>query len=1573
MSKKKNDTPRSGTPKKKAAPKKRAAKKKATTKNAAKKRAAKKKAAKKKAAKAADSEDLSYLWATPSPDIDFRRIRAWNDSRRDAFEELCCQLFALQRPHALAEFRRKEGAGGDAGVECYWILPGGNEHCLQAKYFVEKLGDSQWSQLDSSVRTALNRHPRVVRYVVCLPINLADRRVKDETSQQDAWNKRVEKWNKWASDMGLAVDFVLWGAFELGQQLTQDDPVYSGRVLYWFNAQHLHSIWFEGRYDVARKNLGERYSPEINVDLPIARILSALAKAPSFTGAVLEDWRNWQDAFDSAASSLARLKQPALATPSLNLQREASHFQGVFNPAQLAPSAQLQLASLVGRGRDLEQAVSEMQRELWSLAHGSTRDADVDSAQHYVRELREALEAVMGHFASTAGRAAELGAVLLTGEAGIGKSHLLCDVAQHHIINKWPVLLLLGEHYTGGNPWDCYLSELGVARYIDRLQFLAALDSIAQALGVRALVLLDAINEGSQRNDWRARLPGFFEEFRPFASVAVAVSCRTAYARRLVEPVTDQTAVRVRHLGFRGHEEKAAAIFLERYGIARPSAPVTTPEFSNPLFLKTCCEALRSRGESSFPKGMQGTTALFEFYVESLDQRLALLLDLSPNARLASRALPALADHMATARRETVDRQDAETITTALYSAQGYSNSLLFHLISEGALAEDVDYSGHVSGGPDEPAEHVGTDVVRFTYQRFSDHLVAASFLETHVADGDPKTAFATTGELGFLLEETWRFPGVLAALSIQLPERYGVELPDLVTDEAASEKALDHTLADAFLGSLLWRDPAQATERTLHWLNQSAARSHNYEAFEVLLQVATEPRHKLGADLLHRNLIDLPLPKRDAWWSVYLAKNYYEDDTEASIAYRVVKWAQTTDHTATDADRARLTAITLCWFFTCSRREVRDHALKGVVAVLVAHPALIEQLLALFDEVDDLYLRERVYGAAYGAALLVEDEDTLRTLARLAFKQVFDQSEPTPHVLLRDYARGIVERAQHCGVLPEDVLLERCRPPYKSPWPLEDPGEMEIEALSGSRIHSSVLHGDFGIYTMADVHEFSATPLGEDLLSSDDLLERLATEIEASGTPDQASAAALWRAARVRAEKIRQGEPDPAPSATDAFVAERTALSRLAKSLSGNLADRFRWLSSSRDDPAEFSRKQAMRWVCRAAHDLGWESELFDDFERNHCRFGRGGQTATERIGKKYQWIAYHMLLARLADNLTLMNKWEKVSIPYQGPWQPDARDIDPSLLLRRTGHTPWAEYADTRWWRPFTVGYGDADEKAREKWLWDREAATPDDLRSLISLEDQDSREWLGLNTFHQWRESEKKVKPLPHRVVWLRLSSALVKAADQGALQTRVQGEDLRDDRADADWAGSLKFFLAEYPWHPSCASIAGEAGWRDGGEWRGDLPTRSYVPTLRYSRESNSLDYSLDTHINFGLPAPLLVNDLGLRLENGRTGRFVDERSQVVWQDPSVVDAGPSTSLVLKDRFGSFLQRNELAVAWFIALEKSLYGPGAGLGGGHFYGQQIINGIYVWDGSAPISGSEWTTRDEPHSDQAPVLSP
>ena len=147
------------------------------------------------------------------------------------------------------------------------------------------------------------------------------------------------------------------------------------------------------------------------------------------------------------------------------------------------------------------------------------------------------------------------------------------------------------------------------------------------------------------------------------------------------------------------------------------------------------------------------------------------------------------------------------------------------------------------------------------------------------------------------------------------------------------------------------------------------------------------------------------------------------------------------------------------------------------------------------------------------------------------------------------------------------------------------------------------------------------------------------------------------------------------------------------------------------------WSAAEASRWVFGRVLDLGWTPERFGNYDeavRDDSRYQEGPRT--ERIGKKYQWIALHELLARLADHCR-HRPWTTADFePYEGPWQLHLRDIDPSLTSEPLP-VPFFESPRT-WWQPLDVRIGPlGDRTERHEWaVSDTDVRTVDDVRRLL-----------------------------------------------------------------------------------------------------------------------------------------------------------------------------------------------------------------------------------------------------------------
>ena len=95
---------------------------------------------------------------------------------------------------------------------------------------------------------------------------------------------------------------------------------------------------------------------------------------------------------------------------------------------------------------------------------------------------------------------ANLPALLIVGEAGTGKTHLLCDIAERWQEGGLPAIMLLGQQFADVEPWSEVVKLLRFSGDSD--EFLGALNAAGELSGARALLLIDAINEGAGRVLW---------------------------------------------------------------------------------------------------------------------------------------------------------------------------------------------------------------------------------------------------------------------------------------------------------------------------------------------------------------------------------------------------------------------------------------------------------------------------------------------------------------------------------------------------------------------------------------------------------------------------------------------------------------------------------------------------------------------------------------------------------------------------------------------------------------------------------------------------------------------------------------------------------------------------------------------------------------------------------------------------------------------------------------------------------------------------------------------------------------
>ena len=1489
-------------------------------------------------------------------DISFENIRPFDGSRHAGFEEMCCQLASLESASSGQDFHRK-GRGGDAGVECYVRRGDGTEVGWQAKYHFE-WSDSLKTQLDRSIRTALEKHPQLVEYVVCFPFDLSDARTGNGKTAREKWNAWCTKWKEFATEQKRNLTIRLWGKSELTTLLAREDPAYSGSALYWFGRETLTAAWFNEQFGKARDSLGSRYTPETTVELPIRQEFLAFARHPELQKQIAGWFFRIAKKGSNAVDAIRRTSAQAARVHSDPLDEAIRALMSLLDGDPIGPDRPFPIAELSAAASNSLSLAREALQWTYDLPPSKVRKMGIKSerwAQHTLHELIQVLHEIRGALGSNYWILTNRKAVLLRGPAGIGKSHLLADIVEHHLHKGGPALLLLGGAFIDNELWPQIRDQLDLPPAAQLKHFLGSLDAAAQAVGMRAVVCIDALNERNGIDVWPQRLAAFLKAFGTFPRVGVILSCRATYVPYVIPDDLDEDQLfRIEHRGFAVNGGEAARVYLDKRGIVRPGAPNLVPEFENPLLLKTCCDSLQKQGRTEFPKGLRGVTSIFKFYNEAVARSLNRRMKLDPHQEIVPKAITDFAQLLVDAGKGYAPKHETITLFESVLSSGGSrEKSLLAQLESEGLLTVE----------PVRQDDGSLAEMVRFTFERFSDHAIASRLLDDHLNIHDVASSFQDDTPLHECVfgPENYERAGIIEAMAIQLPERTGVEILDVGSE-------VSYPVRNAFLHSLLWRKQSHFTGHTFKLCRGLV---NTAELSDLLISISTEPSNKFNALFVHKRLMKMTMPERDEVWSVYLAERGFEGPVETLIC-----WALQSDLTHIDKNRAYLAATMLTWFFTASHREVRDKATKALARILSQRLLLATRLLGDFVRVNDPYVLERLLAACYGAALQGTEEAGLGELAQEVFDAVFADEKPPANALLRDHAQGLVEYAAWRGVLTSSIDLTLVRPPYQSPWPIEPVQDELIDSYTDDRgngacrdaiVGSTVSDmGDFATYVVDQkVNRWSPARIGTmPLPSALDVCWTWTQEFLTSATAIQREALDEYVSA---AKGIRDSHGHQSTPETERLDAAEEALRQTMTSdqwedFRVRAKDFFRGKCFA-DQAAHFDVHWGRRWICKRAHELGWTSERFGNFEelfRSHDRHDH----RVERIGKKYQWLALQELVARMGDNLAFLDAhWEEgKSGP---PRDRTARkvglhDIDPSLLTTQTHYDGWNEWGRTWWVR--------SDPQLRamvpsERLAWLESDSDIINESALIELcHPKTGRRWLALSGFSIWRGfgvlgGEKKLQ----RETWFRLTCIVVRRKDQTKMIESLRGRILTapDSFPKVEFNSGFTY-LGECHWH---SEIRGFDRWGSQDDRQPfAVPIRPTVAS--YVCERGGYDYSIDRTISVQLPAPWLSKSLGLRLSSGRSPIFVNSDGQKTFYDPSVVESGPAAALVDRDAFLRLLDGQGLSAIWVIAGEKNAYG-GSGAEP-EFGGRSRHTAIYRFDSNhfTPIL---YTDRTHPTASQ------
>jgi hypothetical protein len=1228
--------------------------------------------------------------------------------------------------------------------------------------------------------------------------------------------------------------------------------------IFEFNPDYLTADWFGSKLSNAIAALGKRYSPTVNFHLPIAKVFNGISRNSQFRGdlnavfnEIFKERRSVYNADD--------VPEISMLFSSADTLLEA--FKAEYLLTHLTGEEEIPFNSWTDQISAIAAICEQCRSTLYEMKRAREKSGPPPAYgqrpyETEIRELRDYLFALSEFTSYISGIQCIIANdpyIILKGDAGFGKSHLLGDIAREREAKGCRTVLLLGHQFqTQQNPWQQIISRL--SRNGSEHQFLGELNARGAIDGRRVLLIIDAINEGEGKRLWHDYMVEFLLEARRYPWVGLALSIRSSYERLLIPEQVHREGLAqfVTHHGFTESEEDAADYFFDNYGIARPGVPLLHPEFGSPLFLKLFCEGLQRKHLTSVPPGFEGITMILGLFLDGINEKLAAKFRYNPQQKHAQSFIEALAEEITDSAKNYVTYNEAVNfiVRTDKLLDLTQRSSFWDDLIEEGVLSKELYWTNNSTS----------EEGYIIAYERFHEHLLVSNLLKK------VRNPFRS-GKNGNVLhpyigsESAIRSnPGIVEALSIQMPEKFGLDLFDVCGGARASQ-----TVAIGFVKSLVWRTNGSYSasmkhlpsenflcwirRRWLHWrkgnqrhriddyLTQVVTADPQLEGLLLrqLLLISGNKGHPYNAEYLHRQFLTMSLPERDTTLLPWLAKDFKRGET----VKRLIRWAwKELPMGHLDTESIFLSCIMLSWLLISSNRKLRDEATKSLICLLFEREDLIQPLLEKFDGVNDPYVYERLLAVAYGCTLRAGSHGFLKTLCDYLLTGLFSKDTVYPHILVRDYARGICEFALYSNVITE-VDYSKAQPPYRSQMP--------------SDIASAEYISDLFAYDEDDRNTF--------------YLNKIADSMNVTAYGDFGN--------YLFEEKLDFWEVDP---------------------------------------------EEMKRFALSLILQYGYNVDQYGPAERKIADL----QEDSERIGKKYQYLAMFETLAIVADNCAV-NRDDDDSMgteTYEGAWQKRLRDIDVSTVIRKTLETSDDPRLTNPWWVQCTHPDWTINNTA---WMLS-EIDLPDPY-TVLEVKDSKEVSWITLQTIFSWGEDAKPGDDKynsPHKRMYMHYRPYLIHKDDVLKFQKYCESIQPRNNHL-PEARHYTTILSREFYWSEAYTAqqqeyFGGNGDYEIFDRKSGRFIINAHIPVEELMWEE-SLDHSKEGTLGYLRLSNRVWHGLDLTF-NVKEGVYVDQYDRIMCLDPSVYEAGPGALLIDKTMLTNYLLKNDLVLTWYIQGAKQI---------------------------------------------------
>ena len=384
--------------------------------------------------------------------IDWTKLKPYHHDKRKSFEQLCFQV-AKKLHGSLGKFTPIDDSGGGDGVEFFLTLQDGTEWGWQAKFYFPqlRLNDSRKRSIIESLETSKTHHNRLTKWFLCTPTDFV---ISGQHSELQWFEQTL-------SGIASDVELVHWGDSEFSDMLA--DPQMIGKYSYFFGDFEFSPDWFAHQVSKQLVKVRDKFYPKLHTETEIDLRAHCLVGDDTLQKCLTELLGQISAEQQTLISAARKIREEWSEVAAL------IHIITQFDRAVTTITASvLEFQSLINEGRieearktDLSAALASIHAYIEEYDHGfrALYDSKIKSEDNLSEEDKSANERAHSYLSGIykpLAPAHSLASLLSTvsdrindlmitdlhifGDAGTGKTHLICHICDERANSKLPAM-----------------------------------------------------------------------------------------------------------------------------------------------------------------------------------------------------------------------------------------------------------------------------------------------------------------------------------------------------------------------------------------------------------------------------------------------------------------------------------------------------------------------------------------------------------------------------------------------------------------------------------------------------------------------------------------------------------------------------------------------------------------------------------------------------------------------------------------------------------------------------------------------------------------------------------------------------------------------------------------------------------------------------------------------------------------------------------------------------------------------------------------------------------------------------